>query len=75
MSNEVTYPGCIFWKPSIKAIGFRCNNCLTLLWDMDEATSDLVIENKPLNEDPVCFCKKCGNVVAQIKEVKEKNNG
>lgn len=67
MNNpEVTYPPCIDWKPSVKALGLRCDKCHTLMWNGDDATKDLIIENKPLAEDPVCLCR-CGNVVARIK--------
>lgn len=65
-NNEVTYPDFIKWLPSVKALGFKCNKCGSRLWDMDEATKELEIENKPLSEEPVCRCLTCGNVVARI---------
>ncbi len=68
MNNPVIYPSCMVWKPSIIANGFRCTNCGTKLWDGDEATKGLVLENKPLAQDPVGRCKTCGYVALMIKE-------
>lgn len=65
-NSEVTYPDCIKWLPSVKALSFKCNKCGTQLWDMDEATEELELENKPLDEEPVGRCRTCGNIVARI---------
>lgn len=72
--NNVSYPPCIKWRPSVVSLGYRCPKCANLLWDMDEQTNGLYLENKPLDQDPVGKCKQCGEVVARIIEVKEKDN-
>lgn len=72
--SDVSYPSCIQWRPSVVSLGYRCPKCIALLWDMDEQTDGLYLENKPLDQNPVCKCKHCGEVVARIIEVKENND-
>ena len=63
----------IVWKKSIYDNNFSCS-CGAKLWDIDknEETENLGVDEKTMTD---CYCMKCKNLVAKVKEFSGEVNG
>lgn len=61
----------IIWRKSVYDNHFKCNNCGAKLFDEKEnmPTDNLGFNAEGLDVDNRCFCIKCKNLVATIKQI------